>query len=51
MKKLEDFQAEKVNVSSIYGGKMAIAPADTMTIVYSGTEVCDVKSDGLDDWS
>lgn len=50
MKKLEDFQAEKVNVKSIYGGKR-LAPADTMTIVGLGTSKEEVCSDGMDDWA
>ena len=50
MKKLEDFQAEKVDVKSINGGNLKANAPDTMSIIYSGTEVCDVKNDGPDAW-
>lgn len=46
MKKLENFELQKVEIKSIFGGRTA--STDTMTIVYSGTEVCEVKSDGAD---
>lgn len=46
MSQLNDFNAEKVNVNSIYGGLRA--SNDTATIVYQGTEICEVKSDGPD---
>lgn len=42
MKKLEDFQCEKVEINNIYGGKM-----EEMTIIYSGTEVCEVRGDDV----
>ncbi len=38
MKKLENFECEKVEIKSIMGG-------GSMTIVYQGTEVCDVRND------
>jgi hypothetical protein len=47
MKKLEDFNAEKVELKTINGGR--IQATDTMTIIYSGTEVCEVKGDGPDE--
>ncbi|WP_291151221.1 hypothetical protein [Flavobacterium sp. UBA7680] len=40
MKKLENFECEKVEIKTIYGGK-----EPSMTIVYQGTEVCDVHTD------
>ena len=40
MKKLKDFQCEKVDIRSIWGGD-----EPSMTIVYQGTEVCEVKTD------
>ena len=40
MKKLEDFQCEKVEIKNVYGGS-----EPSMTIVYQGTEVCDVHAD------
>lgn len=43
MKNLEDFQCEKVELKKVVGGRMAEEPS--MTIIYSGTEVCDVKTD------
>lgn len=49
MKKLEDFMCEKVEIKSVYGGR--VASIDTMTIIYQGTEVCEVKSDGPDNWA
>ena len=50
MKKLQDFQAEKVELKAIKGGKSLAAAPDTMTIVRQGTEICEVKSDGPDAW-
>lgn len=43
MKNLEDFECEKIDTKNIFGGRMAEEPS--MTIVYSGTEVCDVHTD------
>lgn len=43
MKKLEDFECEKIEVKTVYGGRMQAEPS--MTIVYQGTEVCDVHTD------
>lgn len=48
MKKLEDFQAEKVELKSIYGGKVACP--DTFTIKKCGNEPSTCENDGADCW-
>lgn len=44
MKKLEDFQCEKIEIKDVFGGKYA-QEEPSMTIIYQGTEVCEVKTD------
>ncbi|MET3026042.1 hypothetical protein ABXT06_05145 [Flavobacterium sp. UW10123] len=41
MKKLQDFECEKVEIKTVYGGYVEPGP----TIIYQGTEVCEVRTD------
>ena len=45
MKKLEDFECKKVEVKTIYGGRMVEVCPDTCTII---TSTHDGRNDGAD---
>ncbi len=54
MKKLEDFQAQKVELKNICGGSLEIGAGvsgDEMTVVVKDKKVTDVKADGPDPMS